>query len=277
MFFHVEDEGLLIGKSIIRGYQVRTVTVSSERAGKKLGRALGKYYTIEVGAALHELMEMRSLSECLADLLQTALEPLYGKRILICGLGNANTTADSLGPEITGSIPLRFLSGYFNGRFASVSAFTPGISMMSNLSTDRLVKGVVDASKADGVVLIDSVATHEYSHLYRIIEVSTAGGTTPHLGEAKVDWNILGVPVITIGVPTAIPASTFFPKEASEGALFTDSRIADVITSARTIITYALIRACWPEIPIEQCLAFARISKDPTSLLDETFYYKREQ
>ena len=276
MFFHMKDEGLQIEKRMIRGYQVRTATVSSERVGKRLGRALGKYHTIEVGSALHELMEMRNLSECLADLLRAALDPLDGKRLLICGLGNASNPADSLGPEITGAMPLRFLSGYFNGRFAEVSAFTPGVSMVNNLSTDRLVKGAVDAAMADGVILIDSIVTHEYSHLYRVIEVSTAGGTTPHLGEMKVDWSILGVPVITIGVPTAIPANTFFPKEAPEGALFTDSRIADVITSARTIITYALIRVCWPEIPIDQCFAFAKISKDPTSLLCENFYNKGE-
>lgn len=202
MFLLGKSEGLSFERKEIRGYQVRTAIVSSESVGKKIGRAVGQYHTIEVGAALHELTEMRNLSECLADLLQMALKPLYGKQILICGLGNANNPADSLGPEVTDFIPLRFLSEYYKGkgRFTGVNAFTPGVSMVSNLSTDTMVKGVVDASNADGVILIDAIATSEYAHLYRLIEVSTAGGTTPHLGGVKVDWTVLGVPIITISM-----------------------------------------------------------------------------
>ena len=83
----------------IHGYRVRTATITNNETGKLLGRAAGKYHTIEIGECLHELMDMRNLSECLAEVLRSALEPLYGKRILLCGLGNADNPADSLGPE----------------------------------------------------------------------------------------------------------------------------------------------------------------------------------
>lgn len=258
----------------ILGYHVRMVTVGSEEAGKRLGRAIGEYYTIEVGTALHELLEIKNLCECLVSILDTALEPLYGKRLLVCGLGNPHDPADSLGPEITRFIPLRFLSEFFKEqcRFDQIFAFTPGVSMGNNLSTESMVKGIVDAAKADGVILIDSVVTHEYSHLFRIIEVSTAGGFTPHNGDTLVNWSALGVPVISIGIPTAIPGDFLFPGDAEKGSIFTESRVGDVITSARSIITYALIRVGWPKIPQNQCYAFSKISKDPTSLVGETFF-----
>ncbi len=257
----------------IHGYRVRTATITNNETGKLLGRAAGKYHTIEIGECLHELMDMRNLSECLAEVLRSALEPLYGKRILLCGLGNADNPADSLGPEVTRFMPLKVFDevGKYECRFAGVSSFAPGITMSNNIRTEHLVKSAVEASGAEGVVLIDSVATEEYSHLFRIIDVSTAGGITSHLAANQADWSILGVPIITIGVPTAIPGKALFPK-ATERTLFTESRISDVIMSARTVITYALLRVCWPDAPADVCYGFARVMKDPTALLSGTFY-----
>ncbi len=257
----------------IYGYRVRTATVASEEVGKILGRSVGKYHTIEIRECLHELMDMRNLAECLAEVLSSALEPLNGKRILICGLGNADNPADSLGPEVTRFIPLRIFGevGRYKCRFAEVASFAPGVAMSNNIKTENLVKGALDASGAEGVVLIDSVATEEYSHLFRIIDVSTAGGTTAHLASNRADWSILGVPIITIGVPTAIPGKVLFPK-AGEGDLFTESRISEVISAARTVITYALLRVCWPDAPADVCYGFSRVMKDPTALLSGTFY-----
>lgn len=263
----------------IFGHHVLVMTVCNEEAGKRLNRAVGDYYTIEVGTPLHELMEMRNLCECLVAILETALEPLHGKRLLIVGLGNPNDPADALGPEVTRFMPLRFLAEYFKdqGRFENVIAYTPGVAMNNNLATEMMVKGMVEASRADGLVLIDSEITKDYSHLFSVIEVSTAGGFSSHIGDVQADWSSLGIPVVSVGVPMAMPGDYLLPGEAGKGSIFTESRVGDVMISARAIITYALIRVGWPEIPQSQCYAFSKIMKDPTSLVGGTFFLGGEE
>lgn len=246
------------------GCRVLSVDLRSADAAEHLNKAVGTYITIYPGTALGGQAKIETAGECLAAVLEQVLRPYYGGKLCVCGLGNPNTPADSLGPEVTQNLPLMFLSGsQISGNFQDVCAFAPGTFGLTNMHTELVVSGVANAAKADCVLLVDSIATTEVSRLFQTIQISTAGGTTPYLAGRKPDWSIVGVPVISLGVPTTIPISALTSDTTLEGTTLTSIHISDVITAAGTIIVYAILRACWPSLSKSDCFLLAKAHWDP--------------
>lgn len=224
--------------------------------------------TIYTDSLLSGTVDFEEIGEGLAKVLTEVMSPYFDGTLFICGLGNCDVPADSIGPEVTRSIPLRFfdLSKTIRSNFQKVYSFTPGISWTSNLSVDTIVTTIVNATDADCVVLVDSIATNAYANLYRSIQISTTGRDCVHLGGYKINWGKLNSPIISIGVPTAIPANIIAPAYGSEGELFTSTKVNEAVSVAGAIIAYAFVRVCWPELSKKDCFSLIRLEKDPISL-----------
>lgn len=257
-------EEISVHEEELCGCRVFSVELRSADAAERLNKAVGTYITIYSGAVLDGQAKIETAGECLAAVLERVLRPYYGGKLCICGLGNSNTPADSLGPEVTRNLPLMFLSGsQINGNFQDVCAFSPGTFGLTNMQTELVVNGVAKAVKADCVLLVDSIATTEISRLFQTIQISTAGGTTPYLTGRKPDWSIVGVPVISLGVPTTIPLSALTSDTSLEGTTLTSIYVGDVIAAAGTIIVYAILRACWPSLSKSDCFLLTKAHRDP--------------
>ena len=74
-----------------------------------------------------------------------------GSTLCICGLGNRESVADSLGPDVVRNLSLKVFSGMIslNGLFKSVCSFVPGTSWTNNLDTELMVKGGSKSSKCE--------------------------------------------------------------------------------------------------------------------------------
>lgn len=257
-------EEISVHEEELCGCRVFSVELRSADAAERLNKAVGTYITIYSGAVLDGQAKIETAGECLAAVLERVLRPYYGGKLCVCGLGNPNTPADSLGPEVTRNLPLMFLSGsQINGNFQDVCAFSPGTFGLTNMQTELVVNGVAKAAKADCVLLVDSIATTEISRLFQTIQISTAGGTTPYLSGQKTDWSIVGVPVISLGVPTTIPLSALTSDTSLEGTTLTSIYIGDVIAAASTIVVYAILRACWPSLSKSDCFLLTKAHRDP--------------
>lgn len=237
------------------GCAVRTVSVKTNAAARQLGTAVGEYITIETGA-LCQLSPARDMGNCLAEVLESVLTPFSHQRLCVCGLGSADNICDSLGPATIKLLPALFLESVdtlSEGRFSKLVTLAPNVQDATNLEPEVMAAGMVAASRADVLVLIDAIATVEPQYLCNNIQVSTAGNISVHAGARAVDWESTGVPVIFISVPTLLRGTE------SEHGYFTVYRIQEAIPSAAAVIAYALIKTSYPMLSEQNCIEAVRL------------------
>ena len=257
--------GITTQEEELRGCHVTTLDVQTEDAAASLGKAVGSYITIDTAALSDEHEQIECAGECLAEILVRVLGPHFHGKLCVCGLGNRELPADSLGPEVTSRLPLNLfqLAQGYDCRFREVCSFTPGVFGINNVRPDTLVAGAVQAMGADCLLLVDSLVTLEPAKLFKSIQISTAGGTKSFFSDKVGNWTSLGIPVISLGVPTAIPMKSLCPSELQDDKLFTSTMAASEVSALGIILSYALIRVCWPSITRDECFLLTKISKDP--------------
>ena len=129
--------------------------------------------------------------------------------IFIVGLGNENHTADSIGPKVLKHINVNsFLENIgieINGN--KISALEPGVLSETGILTDKIISSVSKEIKPDLIILIDSFVSDDINYLNKTIEI-TNYGINPGSGlkgiNSKIDKTTLGIPILVIGVVTAI-------------------------------------------------------------------------
>ncbi len=157
---------------------------------------------------------------------QTPSRPMT---ILAVGLGNPALTTDALGPMCISHLCVtrHLFDGIdsseqfpFKEQIHRLCAMTPLVLGKTGIETLELVRGAVCAVQPDLVILIDALAASELGSLTKTVQISTTG-IHPGGGVANkrqpLDKSTLGVPVMTVGVPTVVAASTLIYR-ALEGA-----------------------------------------------------------
>lgn len=119
--------------------------------------------------------------------------------VLVIGIGNSDFVADSLGKRSVKKLAVKENTGIYS---ASVD-----ISERTGIESADFVVGISSVAGPDMVVLIDSVVTKSEDRLSRTIQLSDSG-ISPGSGLGAVKKTInrytVGLPVLTIGVPTVI-------------------------------------------------------------------------
>jgi len=265
-----ETDGVCVSENVVNGFKVTTVQVTNEECAKALGKVLGTRIAIDAGMRLDYLSSFYDIGECVAQNLRTVLLPYFDRRLCICGLGNPNMLADSLGPEVVQRLPLGLLNRNdfkVEHQFQQVSACIPGVFSNSGIATDVVVEGIVNATGSDCVLLIDSIVASDFDRFLKTVQMTTAGGTKPFKGDMKLDWERLGLPILAVGIPTSISASTFIP-DAPKDELLSSVDAADAIFAGARIIAYAILRVCWPTLSPEECYLFT--AAEPITLFEGT-------
>lgn len=149
--------------------------------------------------------------------------------ILVVGLGNPALTTDALGPMCVSHLHVtRHIVGMSSPDISfpqddivhRLCAITPLVLGKTGIETLDLVRGAVRAVQPDLVILVDALAASEIGSLTKTIQISTTGiypGGGVGNKRQPLDKETLGVPVMTIGVPTVVAASTLIYR-ALEGA-----------------------------------------------------------
>lgn len=137
--------------------------------------------------------------------------------VLVVGLGNTNITPDALGPktasrvlatrhitqEIARSVGLEGLRG--------VAVLSPGVLGQTGIETSEIIMGTIQRVNPSAVIVIDALASRRLSRLGCTVQMADTG-ISPGSGVGNVRTEIsqdtLGVPVISVGVPTVVDATT---------------------------------------------------------------------
>lgn len=206
-----------------RRHDVATVVrmlIETPEAGRVLGKVPGYYSTIEA-EGLRERNEdvHQKISQILAEELAIFLQRLgIGPEdpVLVVGLGNWNSTPDSLGPKTVGQLLVtrhlhQMVPPEARGGLRPLSALAPGVLGLTGIETAEIISGVVHRTHPALVVCIDALAARSTRRLATTIQMADTG-IHPGSGVGNKRYGItretLGVPVLAVGVPTVIQAAT---------------------------------------------------------------------
>lgn len=140
-------------------------------------------------------------------------------KILVAGLGNREATPDALGPMVVSNLKVtRHIEelgvnggkSYYDGEY-TLSAIAPDVMAKTGMETLEIIKGIVKITTPDIVLVVDSLAARDIKRLGKTIQI-TDTGIAPGSGvmnkRKEINEDVLGIPVIAIGVPMVIDAVT---------------------------------------------------------------------
>ena len=135
------------------------------------------------------------------------------KSCLVVGLGNENNINDKIGVEIINYVRA---TGYIeklniNSNYRKVYTFIPRTMINSGIEPYLSIKALAKNLNIDFIIICDALISSSIKYLNKVIQITDIG-ITPGSGignyQKEISINTLGIPVIIIGIPTAIEAST---------------------------------------------------------------------
>ena len=197
------------------GLSISRLTVKTEKAKQTLGKDIGTYITV----ALPSLTDnFTSTDKRLATIGREIrrLIPVNGL-ILVVGLGNEEITPDALGPKTALKVlATRHIQGEL-ARSAGLDGLRPvavmntGVTGQTGIETGEYILSVVKRIRPNAVVVIDALASRRLERLGTTLQISDAG-ISPGAGvgnhRTRINKDTIGVPVISVGVPTVVDVQT---------------------------------------------------------------------
>lgn len=188
----------------------------TEELEERLHKKVGYYSTV----TFQDVTDKNNFKD-VEDVMIQALKFMYEKiqlkdegKVLVVGLGNENSTPDSLGPKAIDQVLVTrhlFLLGDVEEGYRSTASFKPSVTGATGIETKDLIEAVKDKVNPDLIIVIDALATNSIERLNKTIQVSTSG-ISPGSGigndRAEISEKTLGIPVLAIGIPTVVDATT---------------------------------------------------------------------
>lgn len=211
-----EIDGVTFAEREEDGTKISELCVLDKAGERAVGRARGKYVTLAFGDVT--AADFGSFSR-LCSLCARELRALChgAKSALICGIGNARLAADSIGPAalshvlVTRELQKRAPEIFEKGGFFDVCAIAPGVGADTGFCAADLVRVAVQEAKPEVVVAIDALAARRTERLLKTVQLCTAGispGSGVGNARERLDEASVGVPVISMGVPTVVDVGT---------------------------------------------------------------------
>ncbi len=258
---------------------ITRIEITNKKGAERLGRGIGKYTTVELPSFKKDAQLLDDRLDAVSNEIASLL-PKSGT-VLVAGLGNEQITPDALGPKAAEMIfSTRHISEELSrsigfGKLRPVARITPGVLGQNGVETGEILAGVVDRIKPCAVITIDALASRRLSRLGCTVQMANTGvvpGSGVGNARCEISERTLGVPVIAIGVPTVVDASTLamdlLREKNSEKADLIDSlepcgsemmvtprEIDLVIERAARLIALAVNCALQPDIEPQDILS----------------------
>lgn len=258
------------------GVKITRIIIRDDETAKRFSKPIGTYITAEVEPFSHNAELFDGRLEVIADEIASLL-PKDGL-VLVAGLGNADITPDALGPRCadlllaTRHIDAELAKSIGFDNLRPVAAVVPGVLGKTGVETCEIICGIAKSIMPSAVITVDALAARSLSRLGKTIQITNTGVSPGSgVGNARkgIDKSLLGVDVISIGVPTVVDAKTLVKDAAGDGAdvspdrlypaidgtVVTPSEIDILIERAAKLIAMAINHALQPEISCEDILS----------------------
>ncbi len=198
-------------------FKITEVKILSEEGANALDKPIGSYYTLEADnltlgiESLNEKVENK-----ITEILQKILNLKTDDTVLIVGLGNEDVTPDSVGPKVVSKIDItshliKYVPEYIKEGTRPVSAIIPGVLGTTGIETSDIIKAIVEKVNPDKIVVIDALAARNIKRIKNTIQISDTGiapGSGVGNNRQRINEELLGIPVIALGVPTVVDSKT---------------------------------------------------------------------
>jgi spore protease len=225
-------------------FTVSRLKISDDESEAVVGQPKGEYLTVEFPSpTLLGEKERHALASLIARELTTLWRTVIGhlpdpaSRVLIAGLGNAGITSDAIGPRTLSRVPatghlaleepelLRALGA------AEVYTVSPGVLSQTGTEAADILRDMASRLKPDLIIAIDALAARSPSRLMRTVQLSDTGicpGSGIGNHRSAIRKSTVGVPVVSIGVPTVVEAMTLVADRVGGRALPQDEEERDL-------------------------------------------------
>jgi spore protease len=247
--------------------EITRIKVENERGARQLGKPIGNYLTV----ALPPFSKDANIEPEYAYAVSGELKSLLPARgdVLVCGIGNTDITPDALGPK-TASLILA--TRHIGNEFAKsvglpslrpVSVIAPGVLGQTGIEVFEIIKSIVRQTRPSAVIAVDALASRQLSRLGCTVQLADTG-ITPGAGvgnsRGELNEKTVGVPVISVGVPTVVDAATLVRDlsgiEPPDSDMVVTPREIDLLISrAARLIAQSVNLALQPELSIEDITA----------------------
>lgn len=193
-----------------KGIRVTKIQIQTADGAKRMRRPIGNYMTLESADKEHsdehsdknlsgtKLPDTNLLASYINGLL-----PSSAHSFLIVGLGNANMTADALGPLTIEKMAQSGMASY-------TSMIVPGVFAQTGMESCEIIQGIVQQTSPDCIITIDALAARSAFRLGTTVQL-TDTGIRPGSGVGNARKGItkenMKIPVIAIGIPTVVSAA----------------------------------------------------------------------
>lgn len=224
-FIHdnVEINGVILEEHYDKKREVTItkVVITSEKGARAMGKPRGTYITLEApNLSVPDEDYHREISSRFAKIISD-LSPCKNTdtpSVLVVGLGNRQVTADALGPQVVDHLTItrHLLEEYGTAAMdtahaCKISSIVPGVMGQTGMETLEILQGIVSKTKPDYIIAIDALAARSAKRLNRTIQIANTGihpGSGVGNHRSLLSKESLGVPVIAVGVPTVVEATT---------------------------------------------------------------------
>lgn len=202
-------------------FTVTRIAVGDEVSARAIGRPIGRYLTVAF-PPLDTLSDGER--EALKDVLLREIGSVLPRRrgsgepiVLVAGLGNRAIVSDAVGPftvdRLTATSHLLPCDPELFRALgcSSVATVAPGVLADTGVEAAGIVAGVCRALRPDYVLAIDALAARSADRLLTTVQIADTGirpGSGIANARSAIDRTALGIPVISIGVPTVVEAAT---------------------------------------------------------------------
>lgn len=237
------EDNELINKTQVNDITIEKVEINKANE-KNHNKSKGNYVTIR----FNDVTDYTNRNN-LINVLTTELKKIISnnnlndKKVLIVGLGNHLSTADSLGPKTIEKIivtrHLYELKEVDKTTYTNTSVISPGVYAQTGIESYEIIKGIVHETKPDYIIAIDALASTTIQNVNKIIQITDSGiepGSGIGNNRKELSYKTLKVPVIAIGVPTVVEISTI---------------VKDTINLLSKKITYDILNLNNPKTKLE--------------------------
>ncbi len=252
-------KGVVVKKEKCDDVEVIEVEIISKDGEKAMEKPMGRYITVDLPEFSHESELLDNRLDILTKIIKKLI-PKKSKTFLIAGLGNENVTPDALGPLCAKKI---FSTRHFEN-YTQIKQHLPNLNPVASISTGVLgqtgietaeyINGIAKLINPDVVIIVDALASSKISSLGKTVQLSNTG-ITPGSGVGNyrktIDKTTLGIPVISIGVPTVVDL------EQDETMFVTPKEIDIIVNRAANLLAMSINCAVQPNLEAEMFLALS--------------------
>ena len=197
------------------GMEISRLIIKNHKASVKLKKEQGTYITIDIPTLTDNMLSTDSKIRIIANEIKRLL-PVNGL-VLVCGLGNIEITPDALGPKtVSRVLATRHITGEIArstglDKLRPVAVLKTGVTGQTGIETFEYIESVVKKIRPTAVVAIDALASRRLNRLGCTIQISDTGivpGAGVQNHRKQINAQTVGVPVISIGVPTIVDVVT---------------------------------------------------------------------